>query len=662
MRLIVYKIVVSTTILLLGTIGLHAQEHLLVSTASANGKNSIWLKWLDEQVLYPDGVNIYRVTASSGERVKLNSTPLKRGSYKVPDTEMKKDTMLIRYMAMIDSVKREDISGFVSLVFLVKMMESNEYAKYAGVMYEDEHIETGEAYSYEVYKLSGAQEVLIERSPFIKAAAWEPYPSPDSLEVVAGDGSVSLRWQYDTKRFWGVNVYRKSGDDSLFTPVNKRPVMLSEVPKENGTSALPEWLLKDENLRNGTGYTYSIAGIDYFARPTLFSGEVTVVPRDKTPPIAPHNVSVDVGLLDITLAWKHDFKSSDMMGYHVYRSKGRSEQPERINKVLLPDATFMYYDTVPGPGVFVYYVAAVDSSGNEGRSFAATGEVLDIFPPAKPTGLQVVADTGCIILTWEPNAETDLMGYRIYRTVGSHRDDNYVLLNARAVQTTRFVDSLPRNARNFFFYKIAALDRAYNMSGYSEPHSSRMPDVVPPRAPFIIDVKQETKALRIDWLENAPEDSAGTIRKLNVVLIKAGMHMFTDHWAEANKAYRYFLTAVDSSGQASLPSAAYDAKYQADEICALRIKKLSAAVKRSGNIPLLWSVEVEEEDDYSGCILYRKEGVEGAYKPLTILSKDHKYTDKFNDDIDTHQYQVRAYSLSGCVVKSETLEVKNKYK
>ncbi|MDR3350530.1 MAG: hypothetical protein LBN98_02625 [Prevotellaceae bacterium] len=360
-----------------------------------------------------------------------------------------------------------------------------------------------------------------------------------------------------------------------------------------------------------------------------------------------------------------------MKGYAVYRQEGRKGGRIQINEQLLSPGETVYYDTVPGPGAYIYCVAAVDSSGNEGLSRPAVGEVLDIFPPAAPTGLQVVADTGSIRLAWDVNPEADLMGYRVYRTVGANHDDNYVLLNAAAIRETRFTDSLPRNAKNFFFYKIAAIDSSYNMSKYSDAGSARMPDAVAPREPFITGVVQETKALRVDWLSNAesdltgyhiyrfqPADSMGTLIRLNNSLIKSEMHLFTDNRVEKNVDYRYFLTAVDSAGNISAPSVPYDGVFMADESCLLEIKRIKVAAKKDGTIRVSWRVDAGNEADYQGCILYRKNAPANVFKAMTILSKATGYTDKFGQDDSLFYYQVRAYGQDGCAVKSEVIEIR----
>jgi hypothetical protein len=650
---------------------LAAQERMVVGNALVNGQPCVWIKWYDEKIFYPEGVNIYRTSSANTQRVKLNKSPVKKGDYQIPEQSLVADTTLQHYVEMANSASPEDVKGFVSLFLIVKTFESNEYAKFAGIMYEDCTVVSGEAYSYEVYEITGGQEKLIEQSPWLTAGTFTPDRPPGGLQVIAGDREVSMRWEPETRRYWGINVYRKTTNDTSFRLVTKRPIMLSEVPKEDGSMGYPDVFYAEDSLQNGLAYTYKIQGVDYFSRPTLFTGEITVTPKDRTPPAAPHNVRTDVGLFDITLTWQNDFPSRDMKGYTIYRKQGRKGETLPVNSLLLPPVQTVYHDTVPEPGAYIYYVAAVDSSGNEGVSRPAFGEVLDIFPPAPPTGLQVVADTGKIRLSWNPSQEKDLKGYRIYRTVGANRDDNYVLLNATAIRETQFTDSLPRNAKNFFFYKVAAIDSSYNMSKYSEARSARMPDVIAPREPFIIGVTQEDKALRIDWLLNAesdimgydiyrfqPADSTGTLRRLNVSLIKANTHLFTDNRMEKNVDYRYYLTAVDSTGNISEPSVSYDGKFIADEECSAEVKKLKAVAKKNGTVTVSWSIDSENKEIYQGCILYRKTTQTNEYKAITTLSSATGYTDKFGPDDIVFYYQIRAYEENGCVIKSAEIDVR----
>ena len=646
-----------------------AQERLVVSNATVQGKNCIWLKFYDEKVFYPEGVNIYRITDDE-QRIKLNAQPFKKGFYQIPEEKLSLDSMLQEYKGIADNVKPQDVKGFLSLLLIIKTLEDNDYAKYVGVLYEDCDIVSGNRYAYEVYEIIGGKEKLIEKSTPIKVETFQPIESPDSLNIIATDSKVTIVWKPEAKAFWATNIYRKRADEDVFIQLNKSPVIISETPQKNGSKGYPEIFFIDDSVQNGISYTYKIEGIDYFARPTQATQEITVTPRDLTPPISPSNVRTEVGLLDITLTWQNNFKSKDMLGYNIYRKRGRNDEQLKINKELLPHTQEIYYDTLTEPGVYIYYVASVDSSGNEGFSYPSTKEILDIFPPKSPKGLEVAADTGRIILSWSENTEKDLLGYRIYRTVGNDRDGNYVLLNADPIKETEYIDSLPKNAKNFFFYKIAALDSAFNMSEYSQPRSSRMPDIIAPRAPFITNVFQNEKSMKIEWLSNAESDlmgydiyrfqlsdSTNTLKRLNISILPSNAMLFTDNWAEGNTAYRYYLTAIDSSGNISEPSVSYDGMLIVEPDCKTEVRKLKGSTKKDGKISLTWKVDNKNDDTFQGSIVYKKTENTQAFKALTNLLNGEKYTDKFAGEDKEYKYQIRTYDKNGCIAKSEEISI-----
>jgi len=70
----------------------------------------------------------------------------------------------------------------------------------------------------------------------------------------------------------------------------------------------------------------------------------------------------------VHLAWR-TYSEDGNAGFYLYR---RTEQGEKPATVFVPStapgnglgATYRYTDTVPGPGVYVYWIADVDKAGN----------------------------------------------------------------------------------------------------------------------------------------------------------------------------------------------------------------------------------------------------------------------------------------------------------
>ena len=82
----------------------------------------------------------------------------------------------------------------------------------------------------------------------------------------------------------------------------------------------------------------------------------------------------------------------------------------------------------------------------------------DIFPPAAPKGLAVVAmDGGVMNLIWDANTEADLGGYLVLR--GEAPGDTLQPLTPQPIHETSFRDTTARPGVRYV-YAIVAVDRA----------------------------------------------------------------------------------------------------------------------------------------------------------------------------------------------------------
>lgn len=104
-----------------------------------------------------------------------------------------------------------------------------------------------------------------------------------------------------------------------------------------------------------------------------------------------------------------------------------------------------------------------------------TIDARDLFPPATPTGLEAVADpeAHAIDLSWQPDTESDLAGYRVYRREAGS--------NAAPVRLPGATDPAPsfRDATaqpgHTYEYSVSALDR----DGNESPRSAEVEEVLP---------------------------------------------------------------------------------------------------------------------------------------------------------------------------------------
>jgi len=188
--------------------------------------------------------------------------------------------------------------------------------------------------------------------------------------------------------------------------------------------------------------------------------------------------------------------ASPITGYRIYRSEIHTPapgsaprelaagKPESHATLLASSETNSYRDTsMVFDHTYVYIVrSVVQVEGVELESSDSQPVMVtprDIFPPAAPQGLVAALLPGAtpgrfiVDLSWSINLETDLAGYRIYRSEQEGIRGQLVtpdLLPTPAVRDT----SVEPGHR--YWYTVTAVDRAGNESE--------------PGAPFVVEVTQ----------------------------------------------------------------------------------------------------------------------------------------------------------------------------
>ena len=301
-------------------------------------------------------------------------------------------------------------------------------------------------------------------------------------------------------------------------------------------------------------------------------------------------------------------------------------------------------------------MASHDRTGNEGDSRLVFTEVADVMPPAVPQDLRIDSDTALLRLDWKANTEADLQGYMIYRTVDSDQKKNYVLLNADPIKNNFFEQILPKNVKSTFYYKIIAIDTSYNRSHYSNIVSGVIPDVVAPEQPVIKFIGYENSNIKINWIPNVDLDLLGyhvyridtaetkEFTKLNVNVLEGHVEAYIDRNAKPNTPYQYYLEAVDSVGNRSLPSDIVHG-YLIGESEPIQIENVRIKYnKRKKSNTIQWSVD--ETAGILGFVLFRGTS-ESNLKPITGITKGVLYVDKGVRPEDEFFYQVKAYDREG---------------
>ncbi|NJM16331.1 MAG: hypothetical protein HC896_14000 [Bacteroidales bacterium] len=497
-----------------------------------------------------------------------------------------------------------------------------------------------------------------------------PIAPPDSIVLLARNKKVTINWFPDPLRYHSVHVYRSTSQNSEFERVNELPIMISKVKDEHGKERYPKEFFTDRKVSNQVTYSYYLTAVDFFGRESLPSRTLLATPKDITPPVPPEYVNGKVELLKVTLNWTNRDDTS-AVGINVYRTTSVNKPLIRLNANALPPTATTYTDMLELPGYYYYYVGAFDSLGNEAKSIPTMIQSLDIYPPAKVLGATAVADTGLIKISWLPNHEPDLMGYRIYRTAGKNIDAHLTLVNAHPMADTLFIDTLPRITRSNFYYQVVAVDSVYNMGEPSQRVSARMPDVLPPVKPFIKQALPLQEGLVVHWLPNAEPDLMGyhiyratadslpqaEWQKLNANLLDASVTRFTDRFIEKDSLYFYTLVALDSAGNQSVHADFYPGQQRPGQTEEKHGKvKLSANYNRDEKTVTV-NFNIKDTEGLDGVIVSRKSRTEGEFKRVSGFLKEDAYTDKTIEPANVYLYMLTLYFKDGQQVKSGTVQV-----
>lgn len=130
--------------------------------------------------------------------------------------------------------------------------------------------------------------------------------------------------------------------------------------------------------------------------------------------------------------------------------------------------------------IYTYTLQRIEKTTLDGQtveissapSVSMTVNARDLFPPATPTGLEAVADPEghAIDLSWQPDTEPDLAGYRIYR-----RTANSAATRIGAVAAAPFFRDTTAQPGRSYQYSVTAVDR----DGNESPRSAEVEEILP---------------------------------------------------------------------------------------------------------------------------------------------------------------------------------------
>ncbi len=177
---------------------------------------------------------------------------------------------------------------------------------------------------------------------------------------------------------------------------------------------------------------------------------------------------------------------------------------------------------------------------------------LDVVPtPEKPAGLHAEPIANGVRLTWQgPDGR-----YRVFRRAGEEKE--YSL--AEAVDGPEWIDTKAETGKTYSYLvqRVVPAGVKSAESELSEAETITVKDTFPPAAPTGLRAVGATQSIELTWERNTEADLAGYRVYRSVgdgafeKVADTALPAYSDRAVEAGKAYRYQVTAVDSSGNES---------------------------------------------------------------------------------------------------------------
>ena len=197
---------------------------------------------------------------------------------------------------------------------------------------------------------------------------------------------------------------------------------------------------------------------------------------------------------------------SEIQHFNIYRSNEAHKDFEKINAEPLRKDIFEFREK-QAPSLTYYQVEAIDNHDRSYLSNVALFQAPDSIPPAIPTGLSgKFLNSKKIELYWEPNAEEDLKGYRLF---ASNKDESvYTQITKVAIKKETFVYEIndPKFIVDSIYFKIISTDFHDNYSERSTSFALARPDVVPPSKPSFYKATPTPAGIEIGFRFSATPD------------------------------------------------------------------------------------------------------------------------------------------------------------
>lgn len=389
--------------------------------------------------------------------------------------------------------------------------------------------------------------------PLLVDAPAAALPAPSGLRAISGQlRAVPLKWDpVFTHDVAGYLVERAKRMEDRFLRIAALPGRFETSYIDRGEDLAPKRGSKAvrSDLGDGALYYYRVRAFDSEGR--VATEASTPVGASTAPvPIAPEGLrTYSHQPREVALTWRPSTDPT-VAGYLVYRSPTLRGEFQQIARREGPFATDYVDRNLGALRVFYYRVSALNGAGGEGPATAAVRAVTKP-EPLPPIRLRVEGqELGKNVLSWEPNVEEDIEGYRLLRRrEGSDSDEVVAVVDAGV---TRAEDREVGAGERLSY---AAL--AFDSDGLE---SERSDAISVTSVAYGLSVQARDADVHLQWSEEVQEGfSEARILRLGTFgdreIGRSPTASFVDRDVKPGHRYRYVVILVREDGSEAPPSA-----------------------------------------------------------------------------------------------------------
>lgn len=535
-----------------------------------------------------------------------------------------------------------------------------EIAKKAGLGLEDKTAKLNEKYAYRVSSNVPESEMSIDYGGvFTGLKEYETLPSPMDFSAHFNDNSTMLSWNFKIlSHVYGSYYVERSTDKINFERITDKPY--TSLNQENTNN---NRIFYVDSITNNKPYSYRIQGISPFGELSPYSKIITGKGKSLLKYVPHLTVKEFKDDTTVTLSWEFPEEGNpEISSFELNRSDYDSEKYTTVLKNIPPKNRSVTYNKLSSTNYFT--ITAVGKQGNSRTSFPMLVQPVDSIPPSRPIGLKGVIDSlGVVQITWTPNKEKDLMGYRIYR--GNTAEEEFSQLTVSPSESNNYTDKvIIKSLNSKVYYSVIAVDHHYNMSPFSETLIIKKPDVIPPTSPVFTKYEIKEGSVFLEWVNSQSEDvvSHQLYRKENdqenwelILNDVTKLESYQDKKTTEGTNYRYAIYAKDESGLVSNPTpeiAFFIPKYTVKSA----VKGFYAhANLTTKSIDLSWNYKESDVDSFE---IYKATNQEPLQLIQVLNPESRKLSDPTLTINTTYKYGIRAQFKDGRMSKMDFYTVK----